>query len=121
MRWVKFTEIQMREAEPGKLAIRPVPRMINVELVGTVAPAMVPSEIVGPDNSPTAKPASVITVQGEQILVESTLSETLYKLTWEGISVEGPEGLEENEFQVTETIKRPVPKVEPDVESTIIQ
>ncbi len=121
MRWVKFTEVLLSQTEDGKLKMAKGPRIIQAELVYSIVPGIVPSEVIAPDGAPVGTPAAYLCISAEHILVESTVSEALYKLTWEGINVEGPEGVNENEFQVTETIKRPIPKSELENESTIIQ
>jgi hypothetical protein len=121
MRWVEFTIVMMSQTEDGRLKVAKGPRIVNAEKVQFVDPGVVPSEVMGPGDTPIGKPAAILSFPGGEILVDHTVSEVLYKLTWEGIDIEGPEGLDENEFQVTKTVKRPVPKIEPETESNIIQ
>jgi len=122
MRWIKFVETQISPSEEeGKIRITEIPRYINAETVDSLAPGMVPSDIARPGGEPVAKPATYICTGGEHILVGLTINEVLYKLTWEGIKIEGPEDVEENEYRVTEVVKRPAPEVGPGNESKIIQ
>ena len=121
MRWVKVTEVLISDAGEGKLRVAKGPRILQVEgLTCSVLPGIVPSEISGPGGSPVGIPGAFLVMPGEQILVEHTVQELLYKLTWEGMKIEGPEGVGEDEFIVTETVKRPVPKIEPEAKSNII-
>lgn len=120
MRWVKFTEVLLSPTDDGRLKVAKGLRIIQAELVHSILPGIVPGEVVGPGNTPVGKPAAYLCFPGEQVLVEHTVSEVLYKLTWEGINVEGPEDVGENEYTVTETIKRPIPEVGPENESKII-
>ena len=100
MRWVRFTEVQLMQGENKKLLVREVSRLIAAGRVDSVSPGGVPGETVGPDGSTIMVPASYIHMAGDHILVTTTMEETLWKLTWESIDIEG-------ELTVTETIKAP--------------
>jgi len=108
MRWVEFTQVMLSE-EGGQLKMASTPRILQAESVYSVVPAAIPSDVAGPTGGPIGKPAAALFVAGEQILVNCTVSEALYKLTWEGIKIEGPEGVGEDEYFVTQIIKRPEP------------
>lgn len=120
MRWVLFTEVQMHQTEKGQIQIIPAPRYINADKVNGVSPGVVPSEVAGPTGEAVAKPAAYIHTGVEHILVKSTLNETLYKLTWEGVVVEGPEDIASNGIVVTATIKRPTDEDESTGKSSVI-
>lgn len=121
MRWVKFTEVLLSQTEDGHLKMAKGPRIIEADSVYSVLPGVVPSEVMGPDQTPIGKPAAYICVGVDHILVENTVPEVLYKLTWEGISIERPEStMMKGDYVVTETVKRPIPEIGPGNESKII-
>jgi len=109
MRWVEFIQVMISE-EGGQLKVAKTNRIISAEAVYSIIPGAIPSEVMGPGGTPVGVPAAVLILIGEQILVECTVSQALYKLTWEGIKVEGPQDVSDGEYVVTKTVKRPKPE-----------
>jgi len=124
MRFVRFTEVQMREIN-SKLEVRKMPRYIVAETVTSVIPAAMPSEITGPQGQPVMAPATYICVAGERILVDVSMNEAIYKLTWERVDVESPDEKTihhgeyiMDDYIITEKISKPISN---DEESSIIE
>jgi hypothetical protein len=88
MAWVMFKRIIMRDAGQNKIQVVHMMQPIVAEHVTTLSPGMVPGEVVGPDASPTGKPATYIHLtSGEKILVEESAEEIYWRLANDHIKI----------------------------------
>jgi hypothetical protein len=79
MRLVEFTQVIFQKSDDNTVNMGKGTVLINPELICTLTPAQVPSNIAGPDGSPVPAEGCIIGMGSRNVLVDVSISEVLVK------------------------------------------
>jgi hypothetical protein len=97
MRWIKIKQILMRQISPEQIQVMHVQKYFVAEQVCSVSPAVIPTEVAGPDGKPQPKEGTEIgLVNGEKILVEGAMEEILWLIKNEEFEISEPDWIEDS-------------------------
>jgi len=72
MRCEEFTTVMMRQTGPGQVSVMEGKVMINLDSIQALSPAVIPSELSGPNGTPVATQACNVFLAGGQIIVKES-------------------------------------------------